>query len=92
MFPASRFIQAGATPDQVARLQADFDAMPADAQQSYLDRIGGLAIGDLAELVAALVAPEPEVDAEPKAQPAIAGAGPGETFAYPIVDAEPAPE
>jgi hypothetical protein len=93
MFPASRFIQAGATPAQVAQLQADFDALPPAGQQSYLDRVGGLAVGDLVELVDALgTEPEEEPGEEPDA---LTGTGPddetAQTSTFSVKAPDPAP-
>ena len=60
-FPAGRYSEAGATPDEVARLQAQFDALSEPVQQATLDRLAGVAQGDLLAELETLREP-PEVE------------------------------
>ncbi len=73
-FPADRFARAGAGADQLAQLAADFDQLPPIAQQSFLDRIGGLAAGDLTEIIHALDEPV-EIPAVEVTDEPLAGTG-----------------
>lgn len=52
MFPSERFAQAGASPEQLQHLQAEYDQMPPAAQLAYDERAAGLAVGDLAAMIA----------------------------------------
>lgn len=47
-FPRLRFTQAGASPEEVASLERELDAMPERAGRSYLDRLAGISQYDLA--------------------------------------------
>jgi hypothetical protein len=51
MFPARRFAEAGATPQEIDRFQARFDAASPEIQQAQLDVLAGIATGDIAGMI-----------------------------------------
>lgn len=61
-FPSDRYARAGATADQLAELEAAFDALTPAGQQSVLDKIAPMSSYQLAE---SLQDPEPEVEETP---------------------------
>lgn len=62
-FPAQRYTQAGATPDELAALEARFSELPAAAKESELERIASISDYDLAaELEQLRAAEDPPSD------------------------------
>jgi hypothetical protein len=51
-FPQRRFVEAGATPQELARFQGEYDALSPDAQEARAAELAGVAEGDLVELLA----------------------------------------
>lgn len=51
-FPTTRFLEAGATPQELAAYQAEFDSLDERAQQARSDELAAIATGDIAELLA----------------------------------------
>jgi hypothetical protein len=71
-FPASRFRRAGATPDQVAQLEAEYDALDPIGQAALEARLVPISDYDIAEQFLAepeaVEEPEPEPDPDPVPQ------------------------
>jgi hypothetical protein len=74
-FPASRFVRAGATPDEIETLRGLFDELGAAAQQSYLDQIAPLSDYALGELVRVRRDATPEPEPAPEPEPEASGFG-----------------
>lgn len=64
-FPADRYVRAGASPEQIAELEALFVRLPEAAQRSEVARLAGIADYDLAAELAPAPEPEPPAVEEP---------------------------
>lgn len=53
-FPSARFAEAGATPDEIAKLEADFSTTDVEARQAYVEFVNKLATGDITAQLAEL--------------------------------------
>lgn len=86
MFPADRFARAGATPEELEQLQAEFDSLSEPAKASQVERFAAVAQSELTEVLeqwretaTAPEASEPEAVVEPVADPAPASPPPAAT-------------
>jgi hypothetical protein len=76
-FPADRYKRAGASKDQIADLEADFDALPIAGQQALVDRVASVSDAQLSESLkpasGAKASTKPVAPAEPESEvPAVA--------------------
>jgi hypothetical protein len=68
-FPSERFAQAGATPEEIARLKEAFDASSESAQASQLEHLAGISTYDIAEQLVASRSSEDLAGEEGGAEP-----------------------